>query len=342
MSLLVSILDKGILPDFLLRFGISANCFYRLREQKKENLPDFKFKSKFIDEIKNSAIALVPEKANEQHYEVTSDFFPLCLGKHLKYSSAYWGSTTRNLDEAEEKMLSLYCERGEFQDGQSVLELGCGWGSLSLFLAAKYPNSKITSVSNSASQKLFIESKAKERGINNLTIITRDMNSFNPEASFDRIVSIEMFEHMRNWDVLFKKVGDWLNPNGKFFLHIFTHRSYAYPYVDKDASDWMARYFFSGGMMPSDDLPLYFQEKIQLEQHWMLDGTHYEKTARAWLDKLDANKTAVISIFNKVYGQGEGSRWYHRWRLFYMACEMLFGYAKGSEWGVSHYRFAKR
>lgn len=342
MSLLLKILDKGLVPDFILRFGITANCYFRLIEQKKENLPDFKFKKNFIDKIKESPIALVPEKANEQHYEVTSDFFPLCLGKHLKYSSAFWDQTTKNLDEAEDKMLNLYCERGEFKDGQTMLELGCGWGSLSLFLANKYPNSKITSVSNSKSQKTYIDSKAKERGINNLTVITEDMNSFNPKDSFDRVVSIEMFEHMRNWDVLFRKVGEFLSPGGKFFLHIFTHRSFAYPYVDKDASDWMARYFFSGGMMPSDDLPLYFQETLRLEDHWMLDGTHYEKTSRAWLNKLDENKNSVIKIFNNVYGSGDGVRWYHRWRLFYMACEMLFGYAKGSEWGVSHYRFVKR
>lgn len=342
MSLLLSVLDKGLIPDFLLRLGISANCRYRLSEQRRENLPDFKFKRNFIEEIKNSKIALVPEKANEQHYEVTSDFFPLCLGKNLKYSSAFWKATTNNLDEAEELMLNLYCERGELNDGQDVLELGCGWGSLSLFLAAKYPNSKITSVSNSKSQKIYIDSKAKERGIKNLTIITQDMNVFNPGRTFDRIVSVEMFEHMRNWDVLFKNVGDWLNSGGKFFLHIFTHRSYAYPYLDKDASDWMARYFFSGGMMPSDDLPLYFQDKILLEDHWMIDGTHYGRTARAWLDKLDLNKQQVIQIYNKIYGSQEGTKWYHRWRLFFMACEVMFGYSSGSEWGVSHYRFVKR
>ncbi len=342
MDLLNALLDSGKVPDIFLRAGISANCWYRLLEQKRANLPDFLFKESFVNELKKAPIALVPEKANEQHYEVPASFFPLCLGKNLKYSSAYWDATTKSLDDAEEKMLALYLERGEFVDGQSVLELGCGWGSLSLYLASRFPKSQITSISNSASQKEYIDQQAAMRGLKNLVIVTCDMNRFNPNGLYDRIVSIEMFEHMRNWDVLFRNVGYWLNESGKFFLHIFTHRSHAYPYVDSGPSDWMARYFFSGGMMPSDDLPLYFQDTLKLEKHWMLDGRHYSRTARAWVNKLNQNRVNAINLFESLYGTGEGIRWYNRWRIFYMACEVMFGYAQGSEWGVSHYRFVKR
>ena len=342
MSILFKAIDKGLIPYWMLRGAVYVNCAMRLREQKKLNIPDYKAKFEFINSLSGEAIAKVPEKANEQHYEVPPPFFKLSLGKRLKYSSAYWDSSVSNLNEAEEKMLELYFERGQFEDGKSVLELGCGWGSLTLFLAERLPHSSITAVSNSKPQRLYIESQAAERNLKNITIITQDMNNFSPEKTFDRIVSIEMFEHMRNWNQLFKKVHSWLNTNGKFFLHIFTHRTYAYPYVEAGPSDWMAKYFFSGGMMPSDDLPLHVQGDLMLEEHWMLDGTHYGKTSKAWVANMDAHKEEIIILFEQESGKGSGALWFERWRLFYLACEVLFGFKGGSEWGVSHYRFAKK
>jgi cyclopropane-fatty-acyl-phospholipid synthase len=341
--MLETIVESNLVPDFLIRKTIHKFCKERLDQQlsliEKSGYDE---KRSFVRSLSESPIAIVPEKANEQHYEVPASFYDLCLGKRKKYSSCYYDESVRSLDEAEERMLALYFERAEFQDGQSILELGCGWGSLTLYLAERLPNASITGVSNSRSQKEYILSEANKRGLSNVSIITCDMNEFSIEKKFDRIISIEMFEHMRNWDKLFQRVSSWLNDDGKFFMHIFTHRTFAYPYEDKGASDWMSRYFFSGGMMPSDDLPLYFQDHLSIDDHWMLSGTHYEKTARDWLDKLDANQKKAIDLFEQTYGKGQGTKWYVRWRLFFMACEELFGFDDGKEWGVSHYRFTKR
>jgi cyclopropane-fatty-acyl-phospholipid synthase len=341
--MLETIVESNLVPDFLIRKTIHKFCKERLDQQLSlVGKSGYDEKRSFVRSLSESPIAIVPEKANEQHYEVPASFYDLCLGKRKKYSSCYYDESVRSLDEAEERMLALYFERAEFKDGQSILELGCGWGSLTLYLAERLPNSSITGVSNSRSQKEYILSEANKRGLSNVSIITCDMNEFSIEKKFDRIISIEMFEHMRNWDKLFQRVSSWLNDEGKFFMHIFTHRTFAYPYEDKGASDWMSRYFFSGGMMPSDDLPLYFQDHLSIDDHWMLSGTHYEKTARDWLDKLDTNQKKAIDLFEQTYGKGQGTKWYVRWRLFFMACEELFGFDDGKEWGVSHYRFTKR
>jgi cyclopropane-fatty-acyl-phospholipid synthase len=342
--MLDSILETNLVPDFILRFGINRICKQRLDGEMLNWITTGSTTNKqdFIKSLYSAPIALVPEKANEQHYEVPAAFYDLCLGKRKKYSSCFYPDNCNSLDEAEEHMLSLYIQRGLIQDGQSILELGCGWGSLSLFLAERFPNCKITGVSNSSSQREYILNKASSLGLKNISIQTCDMNKFEPGQKFDRIVSVEMFEHMRNWPELFGKVANWLNDDGKFFMHIFTHKNFAYPYEVKDSTDWMAKYFFSGGMMPSDDLPLYFQEKLRIEDHWMLSGTHYEKTARHWLENLDSNQAKALSVLDSIYGSGEGQKWLVRWRLFFMACEVLFGYEQGCQWGVSHYRFAKR
>lgn len=339
--MLFGLIDKGVIPYWLLRAAVWLNCAGRLYQQRSRNLPDYREKGGFITSIQSQAIADVPEKANEQHYEVPPRFFELSLGKRLKYSAAYWDKTTNDLDRAEERMLALYAERAQLSDGLKILELGCGWGSLTLYMAERFPQSCITAVSNSTPQRRYIEAQAQKRGLTNIEIITQDMNVFVPPGSYDRIVSIEMFEHMRNWRVLFERLYAWLNPGGKMFLHIFTHRTYAYPYSDEGATDWMAKFFFSGGMMPSDDLPLHFLGNLRLDEHWMLDGTHYEKTARAWVQNMDTNRQAIITTFNDTYGLGSGPVWFERWRLFYLACEVLFGFKGGSEWGVSHYRFVK-
>ena len=336
------IIEKNLLPDWLIRAGITLISKQRLCEQANGNKLENFSKFTFIESVKNSPIALVPEKANEQHYEVPARFFELCLGKRKKYSSCYYTDNTQSLDEAEENMLSLYVKRGEFQSGQNILELGCGWGSLTLYLAEKFPQSEITGVSNSGSQKEYILSKAKELNLSNIKIVTCDMNVFEPQSQYDRIVSIEMFEHMRNWEKLFQKVSAWLKNDGKFFMHVFTHKEYAYPYEVKDSTDWMAKYFFSGGMMPSDDMPLYFQKDLILDNHWTLSGVHYGKTARHWLENLDKNKDEALKLLATIYGKGSEIIWFVRWRLFYMACEVMFGYKNGSEWKVSHYLFCKR
>jgi cyclopropane-fatty-acyl-phospholipid synthase len=222
-----------------------------------------------------------------------------------------------------------------------VLDLGCGWGSLSLWMAEKYPGSQITAVSNSRTQKEHIDAEAAKRGFKNLTILTRDMNVFDIESQFDRVVSVEMFEHMKNFQALLAKIARWLVPGGKLFVHIFTHRRYAYHYEDKGPSDWMTRYFFAGGQMPSDDLLLYFQDDVRIEQHWCVSGTHYQKTAEAWLANMDANRAEILPLFEQTYGVGNTKRWWTYWRVFYLACAELWGYRHGNEWHVSHYRFRR-
>jgi cyclopropane-fatty-acyl-phospholipid synthase len=326
----------------MVRYGIRRLLAERLKDEDKGN-PEAQQQHfmKLVEELKNTPIAINTADANAQHYEVPADFFQLVLGKHLKYSSGYWKEGTTSIDASEKDMLEITCSRAELKDGQNILELGCGWGSLSLFIAEKYPNSKITSVSNSHSQKAFIDGQAQKRNIKNLTIITADMNVFQIGEKFDRVVSVEMFEHMRNYELLMNKVASFLNPNGKLFVHIFTHKDYAYKFEVIDDSDWMSKYFFTGGIMPSDHLLLYFQKELKIEQHWRVSGTHYEKTSNAWLQNMDAHKPKIMEIMERVYGKKDALKWWSYWRIFFMACAELWGYKGGKEWMVSHYLFQK-
>ena len=342
ISKLIELAEKGIIPDYFIRQGIVRNCENRLNNENVSNTEKVSSKKQsWIEQMKESPIALVPEKANEQHYEVPPAFFENVLGKHLKYSSGYWPDGVNSLDESEESMLELSFERAQLADGDSILELGCGWGSLTCYMASKLPNSKITAVSNSKDQKEHILNRCKNQGLDNIEVITADMNDFGTESKYDRVVSIEMFEHMRNYKKLLSKISSWLNDDGKLFVHIFTHQSVVYPFENQGEADWMAREFFSGGMMPSHDLLLHFQDDLIIDDVWSMSGTHYEKTSLAWVNKMDANKDSIMKIFLKTYGD-DAKLWFQRWRIFFMSCEKLFGYNNGSEWGVSHYRFSKR
>ena len=342
ITLLIKLAEKGFLPDSLIRLGIKRLCSQRLLQATSFSDADMeKEHAAWIDVLKKSPIALVPEKANEQHYEVPPRLFELVLGKNLKYSSGFWPEGVSSLDQSESAMLELTAERAGLFDGQDILELGCGWGSLTLYMAAHFPKSKITAVSNSNDQRQFIEERCRQLKLENISVITADMNDFNAEGLFDRVVSIEMFEHMRNYEKLLGRVNTWLKKEGKLFVHIFSHQKVAYPFEDKDDADWMAREFFSGGQMPSHRLLMSFPEQMKIEKDWRVSGIHYEKTSLAWLQKMDKNKAEVIELFKKTYGDEDASSWFQRWRIFFMSCEVLFGYNHGSEWGVSHYLFEK-
>ena len=347
MSLAVKLAESGKLPDVLVRKGIRQLVDKRLQEINANDCEaGMAGLTAFIKAMHAANIAQVPELANAQHYEVPAEFFHLCLGAQRKYSSCFWMEDTQSLDEAEVLALMQTCDHADIHDGQSILELGCGWGSLSLWMAEKYPKSTITGVSNSNSQREYIMAAAKARGLSNISIITADMNNFDAPSTYDRVVSVEMFEHMRNWQVLYGKVASWLKPQGKFFKHIFVHRNTPYLFEaqadDDQENQWMSQFFFSGGMMPSDDLPLHFQDNLKLTQCWRWDGTHYEKTANAWLQNMDENAKQITPILVATYGENNVEMWRNRWRMLYMACAELFGYNHGQEWWVTHYLFEKR
>jgi len=343
MISLDDLLAKNLLPDAAIRIGIRNLLGKKLREETRDNaIAQSEALSAFIEELKRSPIAIKTADANEQHYEVPTEFFKLVLGPRMKYSSGYWPSETTSFAESEEAMLALSCERAELSDGLDILELGCGWGSLTLWMAENYPNARVTGVSNSATQKLHIESEAARRGLSNIRIVTADMNVFEAgDAAFDRVVSVEMFEHMKNYQLLMAKVARWLRPGGKLFVHIFTHREFAYHFEGKDPSDWITRYFFEGGTMPSDDLLLYFQDDLSIEKHWRVSGTHYQRTSEAWLENMDANESAITPILERVYGKDQTAKWRAYWRVFFMSCAELWGFRGGNEWLVSHYRFVR-
>jgi cyclopropane-fatty-acyl-phospholipid synthase len=338
-----SLLEKNKIPDPLLRIGIRRLLKQRLEEENKGSTEAQQAHLMgLIAELKASPIAVHTQEANEQHYEVPTEFYKYCLGKHLKYSSGYWKEGVSDIDTSEKDMLELTCRRAELKDGQDVLELGCGWGSLSLFMAARFPQSRFTVVSNSRTQKIYIDQQAKERGIGNLEVMTLNINDLALNKTFDRVVSVEMFEHMRNYQELMRRIAGWLKPEGKLLVHIFTHREYAYKFEVKDESDWMSRYFFTGGIMPSDDLLLYFNEALSIEQHWHVNGRHYSKTSEAWLKNMDAHKKEIMPLFEQTYGKSQALKWWVYWRIFYMACAELWGYNNGEEWLVSHYLFKKK
>ena len=351
-SFALQLLERDLVPDWLIRQRIRALLADRLREEDRGDPESQRAQlSQFVAQLRASPVAIHTADANEQHYELPTAFFQLVLGKYLKYSSCYYDLANpppharahEQLDEAGARMLALTVERAGIRNGDRVLELGCGWGSLSLWMAAHLPASQITVVSNSRTQKLFIDACAAERGLGNLTVITCDVNalSFPAGTVFDRVVSVEMFEHLRNYATLLERVASWMAPKATLFVHIFTHRQYAYPFEVRDESDWMAKYFFTGGIMPSDHLLYYFQDHLRIREHWGVDGRHYQLTSEAWLNNMDRNREQILPILAATYGADQQTRWWVYWRVFFMSCAELWGYDRGRQWIVSHYLFEK-
>ena len=338
----ITFAERKLLPDSLIRLGIRQLLKQRLQDEYADDaeLQNSRYRA-LLHSLRSSPIAVETAAANEQHYEVPAQFYQFALGKHLKYSSGYWDDRTDSLDQAEANMLALTCERAELSNGQEILELGCGWGSLTLWMARNYPSSKITAVSNSQSQREYIQEQALKSRLSNIEVITCDVNHLNLERQFDRIVSVEMFEHMRNYDRLLGKIAHWLKPNGKLFVHIFCHRYLAYPFETEGSDNWMGRYFFTGGLMPARDTLLHFQKHLQLHSQWDMSGSHYQKTAEAWLSNMDQHPEKIEQLFSNTYGKQEAKLWQQRWRIFFMACAELFGYRVGNEWMVAHYVFGK-
>ena len=333
--------EQGLVPDRVVRAGIRRLLQQRIDEIESGDCAAAANRlNHFVDMMDRGPVAPIPEKANEQHYEVPSEFFAEVLGQHRKYSCCYWPEDARTLEQAEEAALRVTCERADIADGMRILELGCGWGSLTLWMAQHNPRAQIIAVSNSHSQREYIEAQAGTLKLDNVRVITADMNDFETDEQFERVVSLEMFEHMRNYRQLFERIHGWLVPGGQFFMHIFCHRLVPYEFVERDSSDWMSRYFFSGGIMPSDDLPLHFQDHLQFRRRWRWDGRQYERTLNAWLARMDERKQLVMPILKSTYGD-EAELWWMRWRLFFMACAELFGFNRGQEWWVSHYMFQR-
>ena len=335
--------ESGLVPDSVIRSGIRRLLDRKLREIQAGNAEHAsRVLNGFVSMMNKSPVALVPELANEQHYEVPAEFFVEALGQNRKYSCCYWPAGVATLDEAEVASLELTVERAGIRDGMNVLDLGCGWGSLSLWIAEHFPSARVTSVSNSVAQRDFILAEARRRQIDNVNVLVCDMNEFEAPGRYDRVVSLEMFEHMRNYGELFRRISTWLEPEGKFFMHIFCHRTTPYEYIDNGPSDWMSRHFFSGGIMPSVDLPLRFPRNLGVESTWRWNGVHYARTCRAWLENVDIRKREILPILADTYGASEAERWFMRWRMFFMACEELFRYDGGNEWFVGHYLFSRQ
>lgn len=345
LNLVIDLMERGLIPDALIRQGIRKLCSQRLQSLNKESLDEIHrdFQS-YVMNLKSSPVAIATVDANRQHYEVPADFFELCLGKNKKYSCSFWSKDCTELDQAEEASLAQTMMRAELKDGMNILELGCGWGSLSLAMAKNFPQSKITAISNSSSQKRYIDEQAKMRGLDNLTVITQDVSQLESLAAapFDRVVSVEMLEHFRNYEVLLERISSWLKKDGKLFVHIFTHQRFPYFFETEGDDNWMGKYFFTGGQMPSHHLLAQFQKDLLLENQWCWNGDHYQKTSEAWLKNIDQNQTEILRIFQKVYGVKDAKLWFQRWRVFFIAVAELFGYSRGLEWGVSHYLFKKR
>jgi cyclopropane-fatty-acyl-phospholipid synthase len=342
LSPLLRVVEQDRVPDWAIRLGM--RYFIRKSLQKQSQNGDVVAQKEsaraLIAQLQKEPIAAHTAEANAQHYELPTEFFLAVLGPRLKYSSCLYQSPDETLAQAEENMLALSCQRAQVEDGMSILELGCGWGSLSLWLCEKYPNARIVAVSNSRTQRAYIMDAAAKRGFKNLEVVTADMNDFDTTQTFDRVMSIEMFEHMRNYECLMQKVAGWLKPEGKLFVHIFTNRQY--PFMVNAQNNWLAQYFFTGGVSPSDDLLLYFQRDLHILDHWRVNGAHYARTLEAWLKTFDEKRKSLEPLFESTYGKKDMVAWIVRWRMFFMSCAELMGFNKGNAYIISHYLFGKR
>lgn len=335
--------ENGWIPDVIVRLAMRRLLRERLRLEKVNDIEKVQENlMSFIERMCKSPIAVETAAANSQHYEVPAAFHRLCMGRNMKYSSCLFTNGDETLDQAEAAMLSLTCERAQLTNGQDILEIGCGWGSLTLWMAEHYPQARIRGISNSHSQRQYILDQAAQRGLANITIDTADISAYQASGSYDRVVSVECFEHLRNHVELFRRISSWLKPDGQLFIHVFTHRIAAYTFNDDAEDDWMARHFFTGGMMPSDSLFTYYQQHLTLQQHWRVNGNHYARTAALWLRNLDKQTVKALEIFSRDHAPAEAKRLIQRWRMFFMACEELWAFRNGTEWLVSHYRFGRR
>ena len=341
MSMLVGLMEKGLVPDALIRRGIRRLLRKRLQDEDHGCIDVNRERQRTLfADLAQGPLAIETVAANQQHYELPPEFFVQVLGPRRKYSSCLYPIGVTGIAAAEEAMLKLTCQRAGLEDGMDILELGCGWGSLTLWMAEQYPEARITAVSNSAPQREFIQSVCREKGLNNVRVLTADMNMFAIDGQFDRVVSVEMFEHMRNYRVLLSRVAGWLKDDGRLFVHIFCHRELAYLFETGGEDDWMGRYFFTGGIMPSDHLLFYFNQDLVVEDHWRVNGEHYQQTSEDWLKLMDARRELILPIFENLYGE-EADIWFQRWRVFFMACAELFGFNNGNEWFVGHYLLKK-
>jgi cyclopropane-fatty-acyl-phospholipid synthase len=343
----IGAMERGWIPDPVIRAGIRKLCKDRLRSLEPASSADYeKAAREYVEALKRSPLVIHAKEANDQHYELPPEFFALTLGKNRKYSSAFYATPETTLDEAEDYALAETMARAELKDGMEILELGCGWGSLTLAMARKFPNARITALSNSAPQRGFIETQLAQENLTNVQILTRNIDDVvqigDGTKRFDRVVSVEMFEHLRNYQLILERVNGWLKNDGKLFVHIFTHRRFSYYFETEGEDNWMGRYFFTGGQMPSEGLLASFQAGLALQRQWRWSGTHYSRTSEDWLKNMDRNRDAILEIFSKTYGPKEAAIWFERWRIFFLSCAELFGFERGSEWGVTHYLFAKQ
>lgn len=343
VRLMLSSLERNLLPDAVIRRLSRLLLGGRLRSGYKPSaelqLGDL---LQFAHSLREMPIAIQTDKAKEQHYELPTSFFKLVLGKYFKYSCCYFSDASKTLEDAEKAMLELYCERSRLEDGHTVLDVGCGWGSLSLYIAQKYSNCKITGICNSKTQKEFIEEQCRVLELQNVEIIVADISTFEMEASYDRIYSIEMFEHMKNYQNLLEKISKWMKEDTLLFVHHFCHNTFAYHFEDTNDDDWITKYFFTGGTMPSANLLLYFQDDVSVVDHWLVNGKHYAQTSEEWLKRMDNNLASIKPIMESTYGKDQSVKWTVYWRTFFIAVAELFGYNNGEEWMVTHFLFRKK
>lgn len=337
MNMLISLMERGVLPDAVIRLGIRLLHRRRLRQEDHGGVEaNREHQRQFFAELTDGPLAVATDAANQQHYELPPEFFGEVLGPRRKYSCCLYPAGVRDLGSAEALMLGETCRRVGVADGMDLLELGCGWGALTLWMAEHYPQARITAVSNSLPQRRYLEDCCWRLRLSNVRVVTADMNQFTTEERFDRVVSVEMFEHMRNYRELLRRIRGWLKDDGRLFVHLFCHRELAYRFETEGSDNWMGRYFFTGGIMPSDPLLFYFNDHLAVTDHWRVNGRHYQQTCEAWLRRMNERRERILSILEGTYG-ADAPIWFQRWRVFFMACAELFGTNNGNEWFVSHY-----